>query len=146
MVEGRDFSQQDSADSGGVMLYDLRSYHANLCGAILIKLQDAMAQDDLALLFKLITENLYTEVQQKLDKKEKEKYWEMINGYKNKDGKEIEGILKTIEKNPFVFNNNSSGDKLKRTEVKWKIYNLMWYLRNVMEKNKMFGGKEFERI
>jgi len=145
MVEGKDFSGQDSADTGGVMLYDLRSYHANLCGAILIKLQDAMAIDDLALLFKLITENLYTEVQQKLDKKEKEKYWQMLNGYKDKDGKEVNGILKTIEDNPYVFN-NSTGEKIKRTEVKWKIYNLMWYLRNLMEKNKMFGGKDFERI
>lgn len=136
---------ENPIDSDTTMMYDLRAYHANLCGTILIRLQEAMHNDDLPTLFKLLTENLYTEVQQKFSDDERKEYWEMLNGHKDDKGNEVIGIIKLINNTPDAFNNpNSKAEN--RTKIKFNIYNLMWYMRKTMEVNGMFGRKEDEGL
>jgi len=110
------------------MAYDLRARYAQIVGDVLEEIARARIAEDYPRLFMLL-DHLHTEINQKFSEKEKIEYktelnecLEVLNKYPN----EYLGHSKKGENAAYVRNG------IKKLE--------MW-LRSIMEKHKMFGGK-----
>jgi len=124
---GQTSSTQTPTDST-LMAYDLRGRYAQIVGDILEEIALARSKRNFPRWF-MFLEDLHIEINQKLTTAERETY-----------AKELEKCVNILNENASAYKGTSGNG-----EDKYKIYNaiqdLEMWIREKMEKNKMFGSK-----
>lgn len=112
------------------LVYDLRQKYAEIIGAILEEIAIAIKEKRFRDWYELIDDSLICEVDQQLTPKEK-KYYRKI---KRKT------LMKLMEYEPAFM--SQSTEPMEVYYVKESLKRLYKWVRNKMQKHKMFGAKE----
>lgn len=112
----------------GEMAYDLRARYATIIGDILEEIALARAAEDYPRLYSFL-DYLHTEINQKLSEKERKEY-------KTKQ----DACIKIINANKAEYLGTSK-DAGKRNNIYAALKELELWLKDKMEKHKMFGAK-----
>jgi len=112
------------------LIWDLRQTYAEIISQILRNIADARGSEEFNNWFNLMDDQLYVEVNQKLTPKEREDYKKVKNT-----------TLSVLNKFPIAYKNNQAKGN-ERYEIKQALKIMEMWLRDMMEKHKMFGSKE----
>lgn len=110
------------------LIYDLRQTYAQILTDILVNIHRARTEKKFSEWFEAL-ENLKIEINQKLTKKERERY-----------KKRLYTCLEILNKYPEAYSGKDT-DPTRRREVIKALRELDEWLRDKMEKHKMFGAK-----
>lgn len=118
-------------DSGSSeLIWDLRQTYAEIVSEILRNIANARSNEDFPTWFNLMDDQLYVEINQKLTEKERKRYVEIKNT-----------TLGILNKFPVAFKVKQAKPN-ERYQIKQELKTMEMWLRDMMEKHKMFGAKE----
>ena len=111
------------------LIYDLRQTYAEIVSEVLKGIAMARREKNFASWFDFL-EDLHTEIHQKLTKKEREEH-----------SQRIANTIQVINKHPLAFQGKFA-TATERYVLYKSLKELELWLRDMMEKHKMFGAKE----
>lgn len=111
------------------LIYDLRQTYAEIVSEVLKGIAYARREKNFVLWYDFL-EDLHTEIHQKLTEKERKEHKERLSN-----------TINIINKYSLAFQ-GKSGTATDRYRVYTSLKELELWLRDMMEKHKMFGAKE----
>ncbi len=118
----------DYNDDANVLVYDLRQKYAEIVGGILEEIARARSEERFKDWFNWLR-NLRVEINQKFNNKEREEYKEVLDR-----------VINSLNKSSAAYLGQNSDPK-EIEKVKLALEDLDLWLRDKMEKHKMFGSK-----
>jgi len=126
---GFNYNNYDNSGDNNELIYDLRQTYAKLLDEILCRIAECRLHKDYIRWFEAL-DDLHTEISQKLKEGEKKDY-----------EKNIRLCVETLKKYPAAYNKQSQEIEGVYA-VKSALKNLELWLKEMMEKHKMYGARE----
>jgi len=126
---GFNYNSYDNSGDNNELIYDLRQTYAKLLDEILTRLSECRIHKDYIRWLEAL-DDLHTEISQKLKKDEKIEY-----------EKQLRICVSVLNKYPAIYNKQSQEIEGVHA-VKSAIKNLELWLKEMMEKHKMYGARE----